>query len=75
MEKLVQVKRELLDTNKLPCFFQLRVGDKNIYKIQLSDKKGNLILHKEAIQTYIQMPKNQLVIVGKTKKVEPSKEK
>ena len=53
LEKLVQVRRELLSTGKLPLFFQIKVGNTNVYKLQLSDNKGNLELHREAIQTYI----------------------
>lgn len=74
LEKLVQVKRELLSTGKLPLFFQIKVGDKNIYKMQLSDRDGQLNLNKERIMTYIQLPKNQLVIVGQTKKIPPTAE-
>ena len=66
------MKRELLSTGKLPLFFQIKIGNKNVYKMQLSDKHGELDLNKETIMTYIQLPKNQLVIVGQTKKTPPT---
>lgn len=68
-DKIIDVRRSLLKTGTQPLFLHVKLADQNTYKMQLSDKKGNIELCKERILSYVKVPNQNLIIVGQTQDI------
>ena len=69
MDKIIDLKRQNLDTGNLPLFLHIMVSDKNHYRVQLSDKKGNIDIYKEKVISFVKVPHKDLIVVGQTEDI------